>query len=48
MSTTSIATFRKVTPGDSASAVLSQQDGRPLVTKQDLSLVLKRVAPARH
>ncbi|MEH0076114.1 plasmid replication protein RepC [Pannonibacter sp. Pt2] len=46
MSTTSIATFRKVTPGILASAVLSQQDGRPLVTKQDLSLVLKRVAPA--
>ncbi|WP_430514502.1 plasmid replication protein RepC [Pannonibacter phragmitetus] len=46
MSTTSIATFRKVTPGILASAVLSQQEERPLVTKQDLSLVLKRVAPA--
>lgn len=46
MSTTSIATFRKVTPGILASAVLSQQEGRPVVTKQDLSLVLKRVAPA--
>ncbi|KND16103.1 replication protein C [Pannonibacter phragmitetus] len=46
MSTTSIATFRKVTPGILASAVLSQQEERPVVTKQDLSLVLKRVAPA--
>lgn len=46
MSTTSIATFRKVTPGILASAVLSQQEDRPVVTKQDLSLVLKRVAPA--
>ncbi|MFN4128085.1 plasmid replication protein RepC [Pannonibacter indicus] len=46
MSTTSIATFRKVTPGILASAVLSQQEERPVVTKQDLSLVLKRAAPA--
>ncbi len=41
-----IASFRKVSAGVLASAHLAAQDDRPAVLKKDVSLVLKRVAPA--
>jgi replication initiation protein RepC len=41
-----IASFRKVSAGVLASAHLAAQDDRPAVLKKDISLVLKRVAPA--
>ncbi|WP_298966658.1 plasmid replication protein RepC [uncultured Roseibium sp.] len=41
-----IASFRKVSAGILASAHLAAQDARPEVSKKDISLVLKRVAPA--
>ncbi|WP_208978012.1 plasmid replication protein RepC [Labrenzia sp. 011] len=41
-----VSSFRKVTPGILASANLASQGDRPQVAKRDLSLVLKRVAPA--
>lgn len=45
-STQQIASFRKVSAGILASAHLAAQDDRPEVSKKDISLVLKRVAPA--
>jgi len=41
-----VSSFRKVTPGIVASAHLASREDRPQVTKKDISLVLKRVAPA--
>ena len=41
-----IASFRKVSAGILASAHLASQEDRPRVTKKEISLVLKRVAPA--
>ncbi|WP_298817969.1 plasmid replication protein RepC [uncultured Roseibium sp.] len=41
-----IASFRKVSAGILASAHLASQEDRPKVTKKEISLVLKRVAPA--
>ncbi|KZM47479.1 plasmid replication protein RepC [Labrenzia sp. OB1] len=41
-----IASFRKVSAGVLASAHLAAQEDRPAVLKKDVSLVLKRVAPA--
>ncbi|POF27723.1 plasmid replication protein RepC [Roseibium marinum] len=41
-----IASFRKVSAGILASAHLAAREERPQVAKRDLSLVLKRVAPA--
>lgn len=41
-----IASFRKVSAGVLASAHLAAQENRPAVLKKDVSLVLKRVAPA--
>lgn len=41
-----IASFRKINAGILASAQLAAQDDRPSVAKRDVSLVLKRVAPA--
>jgi replication initiation protein RepC len=41
-----IASFRKVSAGVLASAHLAAQDDRPVVLKKDVSLALKRVAPA--
>ncbi|ERP93197.1 replication protein C [Labrenzia sp. C1B10] len=41
-----IASFRKVSAGVLASAHLAAQDDRPAVLKKDVSLALKRVAPA--
>ncbi|EFO28676.1 replication protein C [Roseibium sp. TrichSKD4] len=41
-----IASFRKVSAGILASAHLASQEDRPTVTKKEISLVLKRVAPA--
>jgi len=46
MSSIQIASFRKVSAGILASAHLAGQDERPEVSKRELSLVLKRVAPA--
>jgi len=46
MSSIQIASFRKVSAGILASAHLAGQDERPAVSKRELSLVLKRVAPA--
>lgn len=40
-----IASFRKVSAGILASAHLAAQDDRPVVSKKDISLVLKRVSP---
>jgi replication initiation protein RepC len=45
-STQQIASFRKVSVGILASAQLAAQDNRPEFSKKDISLVLKRVAPA--
>ncbi|MBO9463280.1 replication protein C (plasmid) [Labrenzia sp. 5N] len=45
-STQQIASFRKVSAGILASAHLASQEDRPKVTKKEISLVLKRVAPA--
>jgi replication initiation protein RepC len=41
-----VSSFRRVTPGILASAHLASQEDRPKVTKKEISLVLKRVAPA--
>ncbi|WP_280952908.1 plasmid replication protein RepC, partial [Cohaesibacter celericrescens] len=40
-----IARFRRLSDGIIASAVLAQQDNRPVIEKHELSLTLKRVAP---
>ena len=43
---TTIANFRSLSDGIIASAILAQQDNRPIIAKHELSLTLKRVAPA--
>ena len=43
---TTIANFRSLSDGIIASAILAQQDNRPIIEKHELSMTLKRVAPA--